>query len=59
MSTPERNTSDIFENKVFFGDSRNMKELPKESVHLIITQKSYSKVINAKLRQAEKHDKLE
>ena len=35
-----------FENKVFFGDARNMKELPKESVHLVITSPPYYNVKN-------------
>ena len=46
MPTPKRNTSDTFENRIFFSDSRDMKELPKESVHLIITSPPYYNVKN-------------
>ena len=46
MSTLKENISSAFENKVFFSDARNMKELPKESVHLIITSPPYYNVKN-------------
>ena len=38
-----------YTNRMFFGDSRNMKELPNESVHLIITSPPYYNVKNYSL----------
>ena len=46
MPTPKGNTLNTFENRIFFSDARNMKELPKESVHLIITSPPYYNVKN-------------
>ena len=46
MPTPQKNISDTFEDKIFFSDARNMKELPKESIHLIITSPPYYNIKN-------------
>lgn len=46
MLASKKEVLDTFKDRVFFGDARNMQELPKKSVHLIITSPPYYNVKN-------------